>query len=78
MGDKEFVCNFGGRGNFQETPTWKTHKGKGVMILSWPLGRQVMRIGGGWNWLRMVNFTVSGFKRNVLLTQCQLLSKLIS
>jgi hypothetical protein len=35
-------------------------------------------MGGGWNWLRMTNLTVCGFKGKVLLTQCQLLSKLVS
>jgi len=27
----------------------------GRMTLSWILGRQIVRMGGGWNWLRIVS-----------------------
>jgi hypothetical protein len=32
-----------------ETATWKTHERDGKKMLSWMLGKYVLRMGSGWN-----------------------------
>jgi hypothetical protein len=41
-------------GNLLENVQFKD-QGEGRTTLRWFFGRQVVRIGGGWNWLRLVS-----------------------
>jgi hypothetical protein len=43
-----------GRGTSWEIITWKTKKEKRSVILRRILGKQVMRMGENWKWLRIM------------------------